>query len=318
MKVIFTVGLPASGKSTFVQKLAKTENAVILSSDTIRQELFGDATKQKSRLIFRVLYERLNELVAKGYSVIVDATNIERERRMFALKKLPATIQKECYYFDTPYSICVARNQQRKRIVPLAIMEKMAKHLEFPTAGEGFDEVHIVHESTPYAISRQQFVTLLERQPSYEELFQALQAIPAFQQMYRFNQENPYHQFLLCQHTYFVLTYVNEYYTENDKLALQIAALFHDSGKPFCKKYKPLQERYGYFGHENVSAQIVCHFLLELGFDRDFVLKVIHLVQFHMLIQYGGDKGSSQIYHLADADLLTKLYFFREADQFAK
>ncbi|WP_042478916.1 AAA family ATPase [Bacillus ndiopicus] len=318
MKVIFTVGLPASGKSIFAQKLAKSENAIILSSDAIREELFGDATKQKSRIVFRVLYERLNDLVAKGHSVIVDATNIERERRMFALRKLPSTIRKECYYFDTPYSICITRNQQRKRIVPLAIMEKMAKHLEFPTEGEGFDKVHIVHETAPYEISRQPFISLIERQPTYEELFQTLGAIPLFQKIYHFNQENPHHQFSLCQHTYFVLSYINEYYAESDKLALQIAALFHDVGKPFCKKYKPLQQHYGYFGHENVSAQIACHFLCELGFDMDFVLKVVHLVQFHMLIQYGGDRGGSQIYHLLDGELLTKLYFFREADQFAK
>ena len=318
MKVIFTVGLPGSGKSTFVQKLAKEENAFILSSDTIRQELFGDASKQKSRVVFRVLYERLNEHMAKGHSVIVDATNIERERRIFALHKLPSSLQKECYYFDTPYAKSVARNQQRKRQVPLAIMEKMRKHLEFPTIGEGFDQVHIVHEAEPYGISMQQFIELIQRQPTYEELFQALQAIPCFKEIYCFHQENPYHQFLLCQHTYFVFSYINEYYMENDKLALQIAALFHDIGKPFCKKYKPLQQRYGYFGHENVSAQIVCHFLLELGFKEDFVLKVVYLVQFHMLIQYGGDRGSSQIYHLLDGDLLTRLYFFREADQFAK
>lgn len=318
MKVIFTVGLPGSGKSTFVKQLAISENAVILSSDAIRQELFGDATKQKSRVVFRTLYERLNNLVAKGFSVIVDATNIERDCRVFALRKLPSTIKKECYYFDTPYSICVARNQQRKRHVPLLVMEKMRKHLEFPTVGEGFDVVHIVHDSSPYEISRQQFIALIQSQPTYEELFQTLRSIPLFKEIYQFDQENSFHQFLLCQHTYFVLAYINEYYMESDKLALQIAALFHDVGKPFCKKYKPFQQRYGYFGHENVSAQLVCHFLLELGFEKNFVLKVVYLVQFHMLIQYGGDKGGSEIYHLLDGDLLTRLYFFREADQFAK
>ncbi|UZM99511.1 metal-dependent phosphohydrolase [Lysinibacillus sp. MHQ-1] len=51
-------------------------------------------------------------------------------------------------------------------------------------------------------------------------------------------------------------------------------------------------------------------FLLELGFEVDFVLKVVYLVQFHMLIQYGGDRGGSEIYHLLDGDLLTRLYFF--------
>lgn len=189
MKVIFTVGLPGSGKSTFVKQLAQRENAVVLSSDAIRQELFGDATKQKSRVVFRTLYERLNSLVAKGFSVIVDATNIERERRMFALRKIPSTAQKVCYYFDTPYSICVARNQQRKRHVPLIVMEKMRKHLEFPTVGEGFDEVHIVHESSPYDISRQQFISLIQSNPTYEELFQTLQAVPLFKEIYQFDRK---------------------------------------------------------------------------------------------------------------------------------
>ncbi|MGE7675233.1 AAA family ATPase [Lysinibacillus sp. NPDC094403] len=318
MKVIFTVGLPGSGKSTFVKGLAKSENALILSSDAIRQELFGDDTRQKSRIVFRVLYERLNECVAKGQSVIVDATNIERERRVFALGKLPDNVKSVCYYFDTPYILCVTRNQQRKRKVPLVIMEKMRKNLEFPILGEGFEEVHIVHEASPYEISKEQFISLIQSHPTYEELFQKLRSVQPFEEIYQFNQENPYHQFLLCQHTYFVYDYMNEYYMESDKLALQIAALFHDVGKPFCKKYKELQQRYGYYGHENVSAQMVCHFLLELGFEEEFVLKVVNLVQFHMLIQYGGDKGSSKIYHLLDGDLLTSLYFFREADQFAK
>ncbi|MEY9977160.1 hypothetical protein [Lysinibacillus sp. RC79] len=45
MKVIFTVRLPGSDTSAFVKGLTKSENAFILSSDAIRQELFGDATR---------------------------------------------------------------------------------------------------------------------------------------------------------------------------------------------------------------------------------------------------------------------------------
>lgn len=105
--------------------------------------------------------------MAKGFSVIVDATNIERERRMFALRKIPSNVQKVCYYFDTPYSICVARNQQRKRHVPLIVMEKMRKHLEFPTVGEGFNELHIIHESSPYDLSRQQLICFTHTRPPH-------------------------------------------------------------------------------------------------------------------------------------------------------
>lgn len=34
------VGLPASGKSTYAREIAKENNAIVLSSDAIRWELF--------------------------------------------------------------------------------------------------------------------------------------------------------------------------------------------------------------------------------------------------------------------------------------
>ena len=40
------MGLPASGKSTFADEIAKTENATIVSSDTIRKEWYGDENIQ--------------------------------------------------------------------------------------------------------------------------------------------------------------------------------------------------------------------------------------------------------------------------------
>lgn len=318
MKVIYMVGLPGSGKSHFAERLARKEKAILLSSDEIRKELFGDENKQKSRIMYRVLYERLNEHVANGQSVVVDATNIERERRMFSLSKLPSHVEKICYYMDTPYDICVERNQNRKRTVEARIVEKMRKNLEFPMLGEGFDRIHVVHEAKEYGMSKEEISTLLKGELTYHELFHVLKEIPLFQEMYRFNQENSFHQFLLCEHTHFVYEYVNTYYEGEDKLKLQLAAIFHDIGKPFCKIYKPLRESYSYFGHENVSAQIVCHVLYELGFETSFIHDVVNLVQLHMLISYGGDKGASDIYHLVGGDMLTKLYFFREADRFAK
>ena len=41
---IFTmlVGLPASGKSTYAQELAKEYNSTVFSSDALRAELWGD------------------------------------------------------------------------------------------------------------------------------------------------------------------------------------------------------------------------------------------------------------------------------------
>ena len=45
-QMIMMVGLPASGKSTKAQELAKEYNATIFSSDALRKELYGDENIQ--------------------------------------------------------------------------------------------------------------------------------------------------------------------------------------------------------------------------------------------------------------------------------
>lgn len=59
------------------------------------------------------------------------------------------------------------------------------------------------------------------------------------------------------------------------------------------------------------------HFLKELGFEDDFVMKTANIIQMHMKIVYG-DNGASEIYHLLDDEYLWKLYFFAEGDALAK
>lgn len=44
----FLIGVPSSGKSTFAQLLAQTGNYQIISTDAIRQQLYGDETIQGS------------------------------------------------------------------------------------------------------------------------------------------------------------------------------------------------------------------------------------------------------------------------------
>lgn len=317
-KLIYLIGIPGSGKSIHAKEIAKKERAIILSTDELRGEfLFDQSRQKKTGLIFSILYKRAEMLLSEGKSVIIDATNIERARRMKALKKLNAT-QRECYYFSTPYEICLERNKSRKRKVQEFIMRRMQKNLDFPILKEGWDKVHIVHEENSYDITKEEFISLLSNEVSYEELFSKLKHIPVFGDMYEFNQENPYHSMTLCQHTYGVLEYVNEYYQEEDKLIMQVAALFHDTGKPDTKTFKKTKGHYSYFGHERVSAQLACHFLTELGFEEEFVTQVVNLVEMHMKITYGGDEGATEIYHLLGDEMLWKLYFFSEADRFAK
>ncbi|MGG1661040.1 AAA family ATPase [Brevibacillus sp. NRS-1366] len=317
-KLIVMAGIAGSGKSKWAKEIAKKERATIVSTDEIRQNLFGDEDRQKrTAQVFYEVYSRIEAELASGKSVILDATNIDREKRTKVLSKFPDS-QKECYYVDVPYSMCLERNRSRKRTVDEYILKKMRKNFHFPIRNEGWDHIHLLHERMPYSIEKDEFVQLVMNEPAYEELFEKLNEIPCFKDMYQFNQENPHHRHTLCKHTYHVLDYVNAFYTEEDKFLMQVVALFHDTGKPFCKTYKPLRGHYSYYGHEYVSAQLACHFLKELGFDDDFIFKAVNLIQMHMKINYGTQQDISDIYHLLGDENLWKLYFFKEADSYAK
>ncbi|WP_286134002.1 ATP-binding protein [Bacillus sp. AFS053548] len=179
-KLIYMIGIPGSGKSEMAKQIAKKEKAIILSTDELRQTLFFNVNKQKrTNLLYMELYKRANCLLAEGKSVLIDATNIERERRMKALNKF-VDVYKECYYMDVPYEVCVDRNNKRKRVVEDRILVKMRKNLDFPLKNEGWDVIHSIHEPFSYEMTKEELTNLLVSEVSYAELFEKLNKVPFF------------------------------------------------------------------------------------------------------------------------------------------
>lgn len=333
------VGIPGSGKSVYARGLEKATRGVIVSTDAIRLRLFGGESKQKNTyIIFDEAFREIGQALADGRDVIFDATNVDRARRAKFLKRF-SDKPVQCHFFDTSYETARDRISSRKRKLDDKILTKYAKNLQFPLLGEGFAAVHIVHEtddaaktkmlSNPSAAiesakgsklapDRGEIEDLLARQASHDELFAHLSRYPFFAQMPGYDQGNPHHSRTLSLHTYAVLEYVNAFYEEEDRLAMQWTALLHDIGKPFCKVWKENRGYYSYFGHEHVSASIACNLLKSLGYDDDFVLDVASRTEMHMEIMHGGDAGASNVYHLLGGDLLAKMYFFAEADTYGK
>jgi len=85
MIIQILVGVPGSGKSSYVKRMAKDEEHIHLSSDDIREELFEEVTydSEESKETFRVMNERLFSLIEENKKDIVyyDATNLNRKRR---------------------------------------------------------------------------------------------------------------------------------------------------------------------------------------------------------------------------------------------
>ena len=140
--LVLLVGLPGSGKSTWV-----SGRKGVLSSDALRELLADDAGNQSIHArVFRVMRDLLkHRLQLKRPVTYIDATNLTpKERRPYV--KLADLFDSgiEAVFFNVPAEECIRRNRGRDRTVPDEVIRKMAEKLVPPDVTEGFSRVTVL------------------------------------------------------------------------------------------------------------------------------------------------------------------------------
>lgn len=289
------VGPSGSGKSTEVKNIKEflevrdKENSidrktVVLSSDAIRDELFGvDRVYDKTTNgeVFTLLHRRIKDLCSEC-NIIIDATNLTIKTRASLInctKKNKNDIYYIAYVMTTPLYLCKDYNSIRMGVakVPDEVIIKHIKAFEIPIYEEGFNDIV--------------FQNYFNEKISNFKTGWKLNEDPLFKLTIGFDQKNPHHLYTLDEHTMKVVYGISNWSYKNKVKSpdtLIRAAILHDIGKIFTGEEKLDEEgnptgHYRYKGHANYGTYYLLSELDLLGFNnKNDIIDCLALINYHM------------------------------------
>lgn len=157
-QVFFLIGLPASGKTTYIKnvlsKQYESSNAYhVASTDDIVEELASDMKKDYNTIFKNVRFsiiqelfdQRLFQAFSSGKDVIWDQTNLSKKSRLKKLKIIPKDYKKIAVVFNINEEVrkerSIKRDMEGGKLIPNHIIEQMLKTANYSLDDEGFAEI---------------------------------------------------------------------------------------------------------------------------------------------------------------------------------
>lgn len=145
-QIIIMVGLPRSGKTTWITN-NQPKGSIIVSGDDLRYIVYNQRFWAGGEpLMWSIRDMMLKYLMQQGVDIVIDETNTTKKRREPILK-----LAKKYGYYSIANIVegvwtdtCIARAKAEDDEVIIPVIERMAAQFELPKMEEGFDEIRMV------------------------------------------------------------------------------------------------------------------------------------------------------------------------------
>ena len=146
--IYMLIGVPASGKSTWVEK--HKDDALIVSTDDLieayaadNSKTYNEVFKEQIKIATKIAMEHAQAAFASDQDVIWDQTNLSKKSRKSKLAMVPEHYCKKAVFFATPPEEEWQRrlNSRPGKSIPAHILDSMVEMLEMPELDEGW---HII------------------------------------------------------------------------------------------------------------------------------------------------------------------------------
>ena len=152
-KIKILAGVAGVGKSTYINQ-HKKENDIVLSSDQLRIELYGNLEEgnKYNGEVFNELNNRLRQAIKTGDGdIYYDTTAVSRKQRAGLYKQIKKTAELNDYEIEVvllhkPLEQIKEQNNERTGFarVPDDVIERMYKALQAPRIGVDCDSFQVI------------------------------------------------------------------------------------------------------------------------------------------------------------------------------
>lgn len=267
-RFVMMIGLPGCGKSTLASQMISNGKKIVVSTDAIRGELYGDENVQGDpNQVFSIAKTRMLDALNGDYELVVfDATNLRKKYRVPIIEEMRKRVNTEfevvALWVAVPYKECLRRDKGRDRVVGESVIRRMYLNFAPPGYEEGFDNI------------------IIDTPDSEDECVAEYTVENFYNKAMKFDQHNKHHTLTLGEHCMSTFNYVKSHGGEE---AVRMAAALHDNGKIFTASFKnhngEITEECHYYQHHCVGAYDSV-FYTKFGDERKAY--IANLIYYHM------------------------------------